>query len=402
MREQRGRTISWKKTVFVFVAVLIFLLPLNGAYANSVVPPSVAWFTFDYKTAQTSRLLGVQLIACTTVNCEQPVLLQQYGTCDRSGCITSAPKLTGWSNDFGCAANICRSAAYPSHGGTDFKLIVQFSDQVRTSEVVEELPSGYGEDAAWRVVVRDGDLSIEADTLPIVSNPGRVYPTNPLLLFGLSILVEILVAGVCFWWTVDPRHFEGALLMVLLVNLLSLPVVWFFFPSLGQFQSEANQSKGLLVLFLAFIYAVLLVGIYRSGYRTRNWLIGLTLLSLPVTIFFSLVAFSFLPGYYARYVSVQGLPANLTIFLSEVFVVVFEAIPMTILSKRALPLKWIWITSLLMNAASFVTGLFLAGAMAPTLPRVPPVPPHTGILNRLTKGGGHARTHSLGQSWAGR
>ncbi len=372
-----ARTTSWKKTAFVFVAVLIFLLPVKIALANSAAPPSVVWFTFDFKTASTPRLLGVQLIACLTANCEQPVLLQQYGTCDHTGCITSAPQLTGWSNDFGCATNICRSAAYPSHGGTDFKLVAQFSDRVRASEVVEKLPSNYGESSAWQVIVLDSGLSVEAGTLPAVSNPGRVYPANPLLLFGISILVEILVAGLCFWWKVEPRLFESSMWIVLLVNLLSLPVVWFFFPSLGRFQSQANQSRGLFVLFAAFIYAALLSGIYRSGNKTRNWLIGLTLLSLPVTIFFSMVAFSFFRGYYARYVTVQGFPANLTVFLSEVFAVVFEALLITILTKRSLSLRLIWMTSLVMNAASFVTGLLLVGvaASSPPLARLTPEPP---------------------------
>ena len=377
MGKQWALTTSWKKTAFVLMAVVIFLLPVQGAYANSAPPPSVVWFSFDYKTTPPPRLLGVQLIACSTANCEQPVLLQHYGTCDRTGCLLPPPKIPGWPNDFGCAANICRSAAYPSHGGNDFKLVAQFSDRVRISEVVNELPAGYGGETAWRVIVREGDLSIEADAVPSLSNTGRVFPNQPLLLFGLSILLEILVAGVCFWWTVDPRHFEGALFMVLLVNLVSLPVVWFFFPSLGRFQSEANRDLGMLVLFLACIYSALLAGIYRSGKKTRNWLIGLTLLSLPVSIFCSLVAFTWLPGYYGRYVSVQGLPASAIIIASEVFAVVFEALLITVLSKQSLPRKWIWMTSLLMNAASFVAGMLLASAAAsmPIDSRLPPEPP---------------------------
>ena len=295
MGKQRYQTISWR-TVLVFVAGVIFLLPVQVAYANSLPPPSVVWFTFDYATAQTPRLLGVQLIACTTVNCEQPVLLQQYGTCDGAGCLPSPPKLTGWSNDFGCAANICRSTAFPSHGGTDFKLVVQFSDRVRISEFVKKLLSEYGEVIAWRVIVQDADLSIKSSNLPVVSDPNRYYPKQPLLLFGLSIVVELLVAGVCFWRTVEPRYFEGKLLIVLLVNLLSLPVVWFFFPSLGQFQSDANRNIGVFVLVAAFIYAALLAAIYRSENKTRRWVIILTFISLPVTAFCFIATFYVMGG----------------------------------------------------------------------------------------------------------
>jgi hypothetical protein len=359
MEKQRTKTSSWKKLVLVFAAAMIFLLPVKAVYANSLPPPSVVWFSFVYQTTQTPRLLGVQLIACRTTNCEQPVLLQQYGTCDGAGCVTSPPKLAEWPSDFECAANVCRSATSVGYMETGFKLVVQFSDRVRASEVMEKLPLLYGEVSTWRVLVRDTDLSIEGAPPPAVSDPARSFPKQPLLQFGLSILVELLVAGVCFWRTVEPRYLEGKLLIVLLVNLVSLPVVWFFFPALGQFQSSANLTIGFIVLLAAFIYAALLAGIYRSENKTRRWVVALTALSLPVTAFCSLVVFSFLNGYYGRNITVQGLPASVTIFASEVFAVVFEAILITILSKKSLPLRVIWITSLLMNAASFGVGLLL-------------------------------------------
>lgn len=61
----------------------------------------------------------------------------------------------------------------------------------------------------------------------------------------------------------------------------------------------------------------------------------------------------------SRTVIVAGLTSNVTVLASEVFAVVFEAVMMAILSKRALWSKVIWITSLLMNAASFGAGLVL-------------------------------------------
>jgi len=45
--------------------------------------------------------------------------------------------------------------------------------------------------------------------------------------------------------------------------------------------------------------------------------------------------------------------------LSELFAVVAEAVLIAVLSKQSLATKWIWVTSLLMNAASFAFGLFL-------------------------------------------
>ncbi len=376
MGKQRARTISWKKAILLCALAATFVLPVRAVLANSGPPPSVAWFSIVYETAQTPRLLGIQLIACMDANCEQPILLQQYGRCDQAGCLSSTPQLSGWNNNFACAANICRSSAYPNHSGNNFKLVAQFSDRVRSSGVVAKLPSQYGEDLSWRVSVREADLSIETGPLPAVSDRNRSFPRQPLLLFFASILVEVVVAGACFWRTVEPSHFESSLGIVFLVNLVSLPVVWFFFPSLGQFQSEANRSLGLIFLTAAFFYGALLAVIYRSGGKTRGWIIALSVLSLPFTALCALIIPSFLNGYESGSVFVQGLPANLAIAASEVFAVVFEAVLITILSKGRLPVKWIWISSLLMNAASFVTGMYLSNIISST-PREVLIPPDT-------------------------
>jgi hypothetical protein len=360
MSKQNATTMV--KIVFLAaMLIVIFLVPGYAANANSTAPPSVVWLTFDYQTAQTPRLLGVQLIACVTTDCEQPVLLQQYGTCNHAGCLASAPKITGWAYDFGCASGICRSSAYPSHGGTDFRLVAQFSDRVRSSNVVSKLPSQYGETAAWRVIVRETDLDIELDAaIPTIHDPLALFQQD-LRWLGLSIVVELLVAGLCFqvWARTDIGGLMGRLWMVFLVNLLSLPVVWLFFPSLGQLQTEASQETGVFVLFGALVYGAVLAGIYHSEGKTRRWAIILTLISLPVVGLGSLVVWALTSYMGSRTVVVQGLSSNVTILASEVFAVVFEAILIMIMSKRSPSSRLIWVTSLLMNAASFVTGPLL-------------------------------------------
>ena len=251
MGKQRARTTSWKNAFF-FVAAVAFLLPVGIVYANSGPPPSVAWFLFDYTVNPSPRFQGIQLIACTTTECTEPVLLQQFGTCDGSDCLTSPPALTGGDNDFACAANVCRSSAFPDHGGTDFKLVVQFSDRVRVSEVTGKLPTKYGQNAAWRVVVQETDLSLKSSGLPAVSNPDWNYSKRPIWQFGLSILVELVVAGLFIEFLLkgNPASFEGRLWIVLLVNLLSLPVVWFFFlpqacqSATGTVQAAFNRRDG--------------------------------------------------------------------------------------------------------------------------------------------------------------
>jgi hypothetical protein len=360
MEKKGALRISAKITVFVIALTFILLIPVNFALANSLPPPSIVWFTFEYKTAQPPHLLGLQVVACETENCEQPVLMQQYGICERDGCLKTPAKLTGEKNTLGCAADKCRSTAFPFHGETYFKLVAQFSDRVRESRVTQKLPSQYGEETAWRVIMGETDLTVEKDTIPVLQSPLVIFKNNTLRI-GLSIFVELLVAGVCFqiWAKTDFRHLMGRLLIVFLANLITLSVVWFFFPSLGYFQSSANTTLGIMVLFAAFVYAALLAGIYRSRNKTRWWLVALTTLSIPFTVVCSLITFSFTNGYYGSYVTAQGLPSSVIIIASEVFAVVVEAILITILCKGSLPLRLIWITSLLMNTASFLTGQIL-------------------------------------------
>jgi hypothetical protein len=331
MSKQRANTTIVTKTVLICVVTIVLLFPGNVAYANAAPPPSVAWFTFEYKTAQISKLLGIQLIGCETTNCEQSVVLQQYGVCDGDGCLASPPILATWPNDFECASNKCRSVAYPSHGGTDFRLIVQFSDRTRMSGVIGKLPSNYGEFTAWRVVVRDTDLSMEQDAIPPISNPFGINIQQLLGRLGLSIFVELLVAGLCFqvWSKTDIRRLMGRLLIILLVNFVTLPVVWFFFPSLGLFQSDTSHKMGIFILIVSVFYATLLVGIYRSANKIRRWVIILTVISLPITSVCYLVRL-FLVSYGNYTVIAQGLPSNITIFASEIFAVVFEAILISI------------------------------------------------------------------------
>ncbi|MCP4602335.1 MAG: hypothetical protein GY847_17770 [Proteobacteria bacterium] len=66
--------------VFLWLLVTIVLSHSVIVYANATPTPAVAWFTIDYQTIRWHRLDGIQLIGCDTTSCNQPVLLQQYGT----------------------------------------------------------------------------------------------------------------------------------------------------------------------------------------------------------------------------------------------------------------------------------------------------------------------------------
>jgi hypothetical protein len=153
----------------------------------------------------------------------------------------------------------------------------------------------------------------------------------------------------------------GELVVVLLVNLVTFPVVWWFFPSLGQFQPDSARKVGTLVLILAFFYAVGLVRIYTVQGKNRLWAIVLySLISFVVGfILFVLAYFGF--GYGNYTVHAVGLPSGMILLLSEAFAVLAEAGLIALMSRKTLSLWQVGLMSLLMNAASCGVGLLVAG-----------------------------------------
>ena len=351
-----------KKILLFSLLLLIALLPTTIALANSAAPPAVVWFTLLYGTGRTPRLEGLQLVGCPTEQCEQPVLLQQYGVCQAEGCLSSQVTLSGFDLSFGCTENLCRATSYNDYGGMDFKLVAQFSDRVRSSPVTSKLPSEFGEETAWNVTVGASDLSITPDvSIPTLSEPYELFPRDMAWL-GLSILVEVLVAGACFYFLTpaDKNLWLNRLLVVFLVNLATFPSLWLFFPAFGQFHRAGSRYLGAIAMLVSAFYVALLIIIYRSPRKIRVWAIPLTVVGGLLTGFgctFLLV----LAYFGGATVYVQGLSSTLVILLSEIYAVIIEAVLIAILCKLPLKTRWIWMTSLLMNAASFIVGLLLIG-----------------------------------------
>ncbi len=352
------------RKALLLVAMIAVLSDLFGptVHANGVTPAQI-WLIFDYKTAQPMHLEGIQLIKCPTLNCEQPAVLQQYGTCNADGCLSSIPeipKLEGWS-EFECAGNRCRAASYGyPYEGPYFKFAMQFSDRVRTSDAMNGLPLYPGDRMIWRVIVQDADLSLIADT-EVGGLSWRRYEQFRLGLV-LTQLVETLVAGLYLLMVVraDAERLINRLVMIFLINLVTFPVVWFFFPAFSQFQFTGMRLIGIFGLIVAALYALALVRIYTRKGKKRTGAIVLTVSLLPLTLVCSVFAlFALAFGYSA--VSAAGLPPEVALLASEIFAVVSEAALIYLLSRKSLSLRHAGTMSLLMNAASFFFCLAAVG-----------------------------------------
>ncbi|MFP4438965.1 MAG: hypothetical protein ACLFVO_17130 [Chloroflexaceae bacterium] len=343
--------------LFLFCGLLALLLPLHRVAANAAPPPDLIWFRFVDSAASSPRE-GVQLLRCNDAVCEQPELLQQSGVCDAPACLSGSIETTEQS-PLACRADRCMYVyGYGGFNQVDYlRLIVQYPDQVRQSNVfpsVEE--ASYQHETAFRVAMTNGSLQVEPDP----QAPAR--PRAPIIAFGVTLAVELVVAAlVLLRLGVARREVGILLLMITLINLLSFPVVWIFFPALGFFQEESERVFGTYMLVLALGYGGVVGGIRWVDNQRRRWLLGVgALLSVPLLLLCigPIVVLNF-TSYSPTPPLADGLPYGVTLTLSELFAFGFETLLIYLVSRRRLNIGQAALLSLLMNAASFLAGLLL-------------------------------------------
>lgn len=341
-----------RRIIWMTIPLLLLLLPAASVYANAAPPPPHIWFVFSYETQPAPTLLGLQLAGCTTSACTQRTLLHQYGTCTLEGCLPTPAIPT--SARFECAQNRCLvSTSNPATWQSErFVLIAAFADRVRLSEPFE-LSTRYG--VTLNVAVRADDLGLTP--LPYSDGATDAMTRSATLAAFLTLLIEpVLALAVLALLRVDRATLLRTLPGVALVNLLSLPVVWLFFPSLGAFQPDAARGFGQIILAGSLFYGAASVGIAHAPARWRVATLVLTLVTIPCIYGFALIAAFGLS--YGRYLPSQldGLPIMTTTILSQVFAVVFETLVLWGLLRSRLTLRRIaWIT-LVANLASFAVG----------------------------------------------
>lgn len=353
------------RAITLLVIFFIMLLPASVVLANAGPPPVKLWLDFVYQTSGEPDLEGVQIIRCDTLECSHPRLLQQYGTCDSEGCLKASPSLNA-RQPLDCLGGKC-IAVFPNSGELipPFKVIGAFSDRVRESVLLpQELPA-YGA-TTWEIAVQDTALTV---TVPerSIQDPYDAYFDTFFLYFAVTIIIELLAAAAVLstWLKLRGRSLLQGLGYVLLASLVSYPVTWIVWPSLGRFQPVAMRQVGVFILLGAIVFATLLTVLSRSeGKARRNWWI-LTLALLPLSVIAtlaSLVITSMGMAYgVGDTIAVQGLPSSLNIAFSEAFAISFEALLIYLLARKTLALSsgQAALISLAANILSFLAGLAL-------------------------------------------
>lgn len=354
-----------QRGIVIIIAGLVGLalaLPLGRAAANSAPPPAVNWFYIQYAMDQRPRLLGAELWGCADAACAQPVLLQSWGQCSAAECSPNpdmlSPAYGMYITNFDCGAGRCRSSAL-QYGRPFFRLALQFDDRLRLQGAALPLAQGYGSHKYWQVMVTPDGLELSE----VAGQPYGRLPVPPFLaFFGLTLAVELLAAGVyaMLRWKLGLEALIGRLAIVALVNLISYPVVWGFFPALIHWSASSAWMVGAGLIGFTLPLAGLLWGAFNARTtRSRVVWIVLTVALLVAGVFcLLLLTFSVSYGYPAE--TPAGLPVWAAVLLAEVYAVLLEGLLLFGFTRRQVRLREALLVSLGMNAASFIVGLLLA------------------------------------------
>ena len=235
------------------------------------------------------------------------------------------------------------------------KIVVQFTDGLRESEVFTDKLPAWGE-TAWRVTVNDSSLIVTRD-----ASREALFGAHSHFVefFALTMVTELAVAAVVLGWgfRARGRRLSIALAYVALANLLSYPVTWFSWPAMAQFQPDASRRAAVVVAVVVALCAAGLVNIVRTEGTMRRKKMAIALVLLLLGFAASPVA-ALLLFYGNSRIAVHGLPFGVTILLAEVFAIAFEAVLLYLLARKtwSMPLWQAAVISCVMNVASYLLG----------------------------------------------
>jgi hypothetical protein len=354
-----------KRFVLVIALLTAFsILPGANIQANLAPPPARLWFTFQDPVGKPLSPTALQLIACRE-DCTQGDLLLSYGKkCTQPGCLAGEPVLE--NSLLACSQALCLARSYDFPAGA-YRLVAQINGKSYTSGPVElfrgEAP-GYNT-LAYRVTVSDRGLSLEfePDFVQPDFNPYRANFFQALL---LTLAIELSIAFLYLWFVL---RWRGAalglpLFLVFLADLVTLPLVWYFFPTLKPFTPFAGRFLGLFWLACAGIFTLVAYAVFVLLKGRQRWFIlaGIVVLLLVAIPFCSLVI-GYTIGYPNAYkIYPTGLPGIWSLVIAEIFAWLYEAFFVYFISRKTVPLKHALLLSLLMNLASYLAGTFLFSA----------------------------------------
>ncbi len=350
----------WLKRSIILVVTLFSILSIaNSVMANAAQPSSLYWLKFD----SPAQLQGVQVAQCQGKDCQNLELLKQSGTCDRTGCIKSLPKLDKRKPlNVDCADRLCLISLSPFYDARELdpsqiRLLAQLDNQVYTSKVFPLKLQERDREGKFTVkpIGKTLDLSPSPEQTVIQSS---LFQNLALFFLVLTLGIELGIwAGYLRYQTAPSSEISLTIISLLIAHAFSFPIVWFSAPGLEPFASEGVRYGGLAWLVLSILYGIILSihSIRTKRPFSKRIVIGSIAYWLGATAFAILLAG--LLGYGSPVPTAAGLGKPLPTLLSELFVVGYEAWIVQRIRRDTLNFKTALSLSLIANTVSYLLGL---------------------------------------------
>ena len=348
-----------KRSIILVLGLVSILIIANSVAANAPQPPSLYWLKFD----SPAQLQGVQIGQCYVKSCHKLELLKQSGTCDRTGCIKSPPKLDNRKPlNVDCADRLCLISLSPFYNAQELdpsqiRLLAQLDNQVYVSKVLSLKSLAQNHETKFTVKAID-------KTLELVPNPEQtviqssLFQNLALFFLILTLGIELAIwAGYLRYQKAQSSEIRLTIISLLIAHAFSFPVVWFSASGLEPFASDGSRYGGLAWLVLSILYGIILAlhSIWAKNPCSSRIVIGSIAYWLGAAVFTMLL--TGLSGYGSPVPTADGLAQPLPTILSEVFVVGYEAWIVQRIRRDTLNFKTALSLSLIANTVSCVLGL---------------------------------------------
>jgi len=211
------------KIIAILLAIILLSFPV---YADLGPKPQMT-FNLIYQTSSSVELLGGQQIQCEDKDCVESHPLEPLGP-----------------QHFECGSNQCQSMAY---GYSSYqKLILNFSDKVRESNIFAATPS-YNE--KYNVLVTDSGL--------VVENPNTFTSSGLPVSFIESLIITLILevfVGYVFVYSI--KNYKRILASIVAANIISLTLLWLAVISSFSFLVVIVAEVSVTVFEALFVFAL--------------------------------------------------------------------------------------------------------------------------------------------------
>lgn len=305
------------RLIQIIAALILVLTPMIGS-ANAPAPPNFLWFFFD-RAPQ-----SVQFVECRSLQCEDPNLLAQHGSCGAANCLRRLPTIL--DSQFQCAETACLYQEPLTRRGAKNPILQLIAEFPHEAIARSSLPftTGFRSSVAG---YRDRHFNVTLDGRVLQVEPDDKMKPSRWELFGVALTITqvselaialLFVAVLKF----NRPNAINVLLWIGFTNLLTFPIVWFFFPSLQPFQYRAARIFGMFGLLNAIVFSYILVKRETTAANIIRTAI-VWFFCLPIVLIVAFIVALFF-GYAEFLPSATGISSLMTLLISELCVFVWE------------------------------------------------------------------------------